>query len=79
MWQDHCACVSLTLFIPEIDLDKLKRSLKILLSAKVKQGTILYYTTILYTDVYTGQPQALKCGLIGGPVSRNKIINDDYI
>ena len=27
---------------------------------------------LLYTDVYTGQPQVPKCGLIGGPVSGNK-------
>ena len=25
----------------------------------------LYYTTYTYTDVYTGQPQAPKCGLTG--------------
>ena len=28
---------------------------------------------LLYSDVYTGQPQAPKCGLNEGPVSRNEI------
>ena len=30
-----------------------------------------YY--ILYSDVYIGKTQALRCGLIGGLVSKNKI------
>ena len=34
---------------------------------------------MLYTDVYTGQPKAQKCGLTGRPVSKNKIINNNYI
>ena len=37
-----------------------------------------YLLLLLYTDVYTGQSQAPKCGLIGGPVSKNKI-NNNYI
>ena len=44
----------------------------------VNKSEILLLLLLLYTDVYTGQSQAPKCGLIGGPVSKNKI-NNNYI